>query len=168
MHEVPRAQLPLLAFDDQNCFARDDEEALLIGLSAQTSGSCELRRSISRSSEASRRRAALPLDRVARGDGGAKPPESADRYVSAVGRPRQHMRHHSPEGESLRRIAYGVHERRVPGAALANVTDDGRELLSRAFEAFAQLGKRAATAVWGFAAGDRRCPDFFGGDKPFE
>ena len=32
MHEVPRAQLPLLAFDDQNCFARDDEEALLIGL----------------------------------------------------------------------------------------------------------------------------------------
>jgi hypothetical protein len=32
MHEVPRAQLPLLAFDDQNCFARDDEEVLLIGL----------------------------------------------------------------------------------------------------------------------------------------
>jgi hypothetical protein len=32
MHEVPRAQLTLLAFDDQNCLACDDEEALLIGL----------------------------------------------------------------------------------------------------------------------------------------
>ena len=28
MHEVPLAQLPLLAFDDQKGFARDDEEAL--------------------------------------------------------------------------------------------------------------------------------------------
>jgi hypothetical protein len=32
MHEVPRAQVPLLAFDDENCFPRDDEEVLLIGL----------------------------------------------------------------------------------------------------------------------------------------
>jgi GNAT superfamily N-acetyltransferase len=32
MHEVPRAQLPLLAFDDQNRFARNDEEVLLVGL----------------------------------------------------------------------------------------------------------------------------------------
>jgi hypothetical protein len=28
----PRAQLPLLTFDDQSCFARDDEEVLLVGL----------------------------------------------------------------------------------------------------------------------------------------
>ncbi len=32
MHELPRAQLPLLAFDDQNCLARDDEEVLLVAL----------------------------------------------------------------------------------------------------------------------------------------
>ena len=32
MDEVPRAQVPLLTFDDQNRFARDDEEVLLIGL----------------------------------------------------------------------------------------------------------------------------------------
>src|SRR6185312_11663219 len=32
MHEVPRAQRPLLALDDQDCFTRDDEEILLIGL----------------------------------------------------------------------------------------------------------------------------------------
>jgi hypothetical protein len=32
MHEVPGAQLPLLAFDDQNCVARHDEEALLVRL----------------------------------------------------------------------------------------------------------------------------------------
>src|SRR3954447_4081359 len=32
MHEVPCAQRPLLAFDDQNCFARNDEQVLLIGL----------------------------------------------------------------------------------------------------------------------------------------
>src|SRR5439155_20850251 len=32
VHEVPRAHLPLLAFDDQNCFARDDEEVFLIAL----------------------------------------------------------------------------------------------------------------------------------------
>src|SRR5918992_4461885 len=32
VHEVPRAQLPLLTLDDQNTFARDDEEVLLIGL----------------------------------------------------------------------------------------------------------------------------------------
>jgi hypothetical protein len=30
VHEVPRAQLPLLAFDDQDRFARDDEEGLLV------------------------------------------------------------------------------------------------------------------------------------------
>src|SRR5260370_298664 len=30
--EVPRAHLPLLAFDDQDRFARDDEEVPLIGL----------------------------------------------------------------------------------------------------------------------------------------
>src|SRR5881409_2213392 len=30
MHEVPRAELPLLAFDDQNRLARDDEEVLLV------------------------------------------------------------------------------------------------------------------------------------------
>ena len=32
MDEVPRAQVPLLPFDDQNRFAGDDEEVLLIGL----------------------------------------------------------------------------------------------------------------------------------------
>lgn len=32
VHEVPRAQVPLLAFDEQNSFARNDEEILLIGL----------------------------------------------------------------------------------------------------------------------------------------
>src|SRR5207244_13433359 len=32
MDEVPRAQLSLLAFDDQNCLARNDEEGLLVGL----------------------------------------------------------------------------------------------------------------------------------------
>ena len=32
MHEVPRAQLSLLALDDQNGFTRDHEEVLLIGL----------------------------------------------------------------------------------------------------------------------------------------
>src|SRR5207245_799661 len=32
MHEVPRPQLPLPAFDDQNCLARDDEEVLLVAL----------------------------------------------------------------------------------------------------------------------------------------
>ena len=32
MHEVPRAQRALLAFDDQHGFARDDEEVLLVGL----------------------------------------------------------------------------------------------------------------------------------------
>ena len=32
MHEIPRVQLALLAFDDQDRFARDDEEVLLIGL----------------------------------------------------------------------------------------------------------------------------------------
>jgi len=32
MDEVPRTQLPLLAFDDQHRFAQDDEEGLLVGL----------------------------------------------------------------------------------------------------------------------------------------
>jgi hypothetical protein len=32
VHEVPRTQRPLLAFDDEHRFARDDEEVLLIGL----------------------------------------------------------------------------------------------------------------------------------------
>ena len=32
VHEVPRAQRPLLAFDDQDRLARDDEEVLLVGL----------------------------------------------------------------------------------------------------------------------------------------
>jgi hypothetical protein len=32
VHEVPRSQWPLLALDDQQCLAREDEEVLLIGL----------------------------------------------------------------------------------------------------------------------------------------